>query len=92
LTQAGEQQRNLREEIARLEERLESRENRIDELEEQLARRSQLAEKVESLPDRIRDRESYQERRQRMLDQASLTQRLKWKATGVHVNDGNQDA
>jgi DNA repair exonuclease SbcCD ATPase subunit len=85
--QAGERQRDLREEIARLEERLDSRESRINELEDQLARRSQLEEKVESLPDKIRDRESYQERRQRMLDQASLTQRLKWKVTGVPVDE-----
>jgi chromosome segregation ATPase len=72
--------------------RLENREDRIDELEEQLARRSQLEEKVESLPDKIHDRESYQERRQRMLDRASLAQRVKWKVTGVPVDDGDQDA
>ena len=38
-----------------LDERLESRETRIDELESQLARRSQLEEKVESLPDTLRE-------------------------------------
>jgi Arc/MetJ-type ribon-helix-helix transcriptional regulator len=85
--QAGEQEHELHEAIARLEERLDSRENRIDELEAQLARRSQLEEKVEALPDKIRDRESYQERRQRMLDQASFAQRLKWKVTGVPVEE-----
>ena len=35
--------------------RLDAREARIDELEAQLARRSQLEEKVEALPDKIRD-------------------------------------
>jgi len=83
---------DLRDECDNLRTRLENREDRIDELEAQLARRSQLEEKVESLPDKIRDRESYQERRQRMLDQASLAQRLKWKVTGVPVDDGDQDA
>jgi phage shock protein A len=38
-----------------LEERLESREARIDELEAQLARRSEIEEKVEALPDKIRE-------------------------------------
>jgi Arc/MetJ-type ribon-helix-helix transcriptional regulator len=89
--QAGEQEHDLHKEIARLEERLDSRENRINELEEQLARRSQLEEKVENLPAKIRERKSYQERRQRMLDQASLTQRLKWKVTGVPVEESKQE-
>ena len=83
---------DLRDECDNLRTRLENREERIDELEAQLARRSQLEEKVESLPDKIRDRESYQERRQRMLDRASLAQRLKWKVTGVPVDDSDQDA
>jgi Arc/MetJ-type ribon-helix-helix transcriptional regulator len=88
--QAGEQEHDLHEEIARLEERLDSRENRINELEEQLARRSQLEEKVENLPAKIRERESYQERRQRMLDEASLGQRIKWKVTGVPVEQESE--
>jgi DNA repair ATPase RecN len=82
----------LNQELAAVQNRLESRETRIEELEQQLARRSQIEEKIESLPDKIRDRESYQERRQRMLDQASLAQRLKWKVTGVPVDNGDQDA
>lgn len=45
----------LHEEIARLEERLESRETRIDELEEQLARRSQVEDKVDTLAKRVED-------------------------------------
>jgi phage shock protein A len=38
-----------------LEERLESREARIDELEAQLAHRSEIEEKVEALPDKINE-------------------------------------
>lgn len=79
----------LRTECEELHTRLDSRENRIDELEEQLAKRSQLEEKIEDLPAKIHDERSYQERRQRMLDQASLTERLKWKVTGVPVDDSD---
>jgi TolA-binding protein len=109
--QAGERERELRAELARVEERLSnreariedlerehadrveelqdrvaSREDRIEQLEEQLTRRSQLEEKVESLPAEIQQQESYRERRRRKLDEASLTQRLKWKVTGVPVD------
>lgn len=38
-----------------LQDRLETREARIDELEEQLARRSQIEDKIENLPDKIRE-------------------------------------
>lgn len=38
-----------------LADRLESREARIEELESQLARRSEIEEKVEALPDKIRE-------------------------------------
>lgn len=72
--------------IDELESRLASREDRIDELETQLSERSQIEEKIENLPDKIRDDLTYQERRQRMLDQAGLGQRLKWKVTGVPVD------
>lgn len=58
--------------VDELEERLNIREERIDELETQLAERSQIPEKIEDLPDKIRGEMTYQERRQRMLDQASL--------------------
>lgn len=47
--QSGEERQQLREEIVRLEERLESRENRIDELEEQLTKRSQIEDKIDVL-------------------------------------------
>jgi hypothetical protein len=55
-------------------------------LETQLTERSRGEEKIENLPDKIRDQGSYQERRQRLLDTASIGQRLKWKVTGVPVD------
>jgi Arc/MetJ-type ribon-helix-helix transcriptional regulator len=85
--QAGEQRQELHEEIAQLRERLESREQRIDDLEDQLARRSQLEEKIEGLPDKVRDTETYRDRKERMIDRAGLATRLKWKVTGVPVED-----
>jgi predicted nuclease with TOPRIM domain len=96
----------LREEIADLErqldnrndvvdslrERLENREQRIDDLEEQLARRSQIEEKVDVLAKRVEDSQlTYAERRQRMIDEASLAQRLRWKVTGVPVDRDDVD-
>jgi predicted nucleic acid-binding Zn-ribbon protein len=71
--------------VEELQDRITSREERIEQLEEQLARRSQLEEKVENLPTQIQEQESYRERRRRKLDEASLAQRLKWKVTGVPV-------
>jgi len=41
-----------------LQERVESREARIEDLETQLARRSQIEDKIESLPDKIRESDS----------------------------------
>jgi uncharacterized coiled-coil protein SlyX len=73
--------------VGKLEERLAAREDRIDELERQLAERSRVEEKIENLPEKVREEMSYRERRQKMLDQAGLAQRLKWKVTGVPVND-----
>ena len=66
-----------------LEQRLTVREDRIDELEQQLARRSQVEEKIENLPAQIQQQRSYQERRQRAWDQASVLQRMKWRVTGI---------
>lgn len=73
---------------------LEERKERIEELESQLRKRSniendieEVADTVENLPDKIRGVETYSERRQRKLDQASLAQRLRWKFTGVPVDD-----
>jgi chromosome segregation ATPase len=72
-------------------DKLESKENRIAELESQLARRSQIEEKIENLPDKMRDAETYHERRQRLIDNASVAQRLKWKVTGVPVDEPTDD-
>lgn len=72
--------------IDELENRLDVRQGRIDELESQLARRSQIEDKIEDLPDKLRDGLSYQERRQKMLDNATIGKRLKWKLTGVPVD------
>jgi Ribbon-helix-helix protein, copG family. len=72
--------------VDELEERVERKQNRIDELEEQLTARSQIEEKIENLPDKIRGDRSYQDRRQKKLDEGSVTQRLVWKVTGVPVD------
>lgn len=85
--QAGEEREELRAEVERLRDRLESREERIDELESQLRKRSNIEDKIEDLPDKIRDADTYTERRQRKLDQATLGQRLKWRFTGVPVDE-----
>ncbi len=77
---------NDRHRVGELEDRVATRNDRIDELERQLAERSQIEEKIEDLPDKIRDDQTYQERRQRMLDRAPITTRLKWKVTGVPVD------
>lgn len=76
-----------RRDTERLQERLEAREDRIEDLEEQLRERSRVEEKIEDLPDKIRSADTYQERRQRLLDRAGLGQRLKWKVTGVPVDE-----
>jgi uncharacterized coiled-coil protein SlyX len=78
---------NDRHRVTELEERVQRKQDRIDELEEQLTERSRVEEKIENLPDRIRGEMTYQERRQRILDQASPVQRLKWRVTGVPVDD-----
>lgn len=85
--QAGEEREELQAEVERLRDRLESREERIDELESQLRKRSNIEDKIEDLPDKIRDADTYTERRQRKLDQATLGQRLKWRFTGVPVDE-----
>jgi hypothetical protein len=77
--------------VDELEERVVTREARIDELETQLTERSQIKEEIEDLPQKIQEEESYSERRQRVLDQASLPQRLKWKVTGVPVDEASDD-
>jgi predicted RNase H-like nuclease (RuvC/YqgF family) len=76
----------LEAECEELRRRCDAREERIEELEDQLRSRSDVEEKIEALPDKIRERGTYQERRQRLLDEASLAQRVKWKVTGVPVD------
>ena len=78
----GESKHELQAEIDRLRERLESREDRIDELESQLGKRSEIEQQIEQLPTKIKGEQTYQERRQRVLDSASTFQRLKWQLTG----------
>lgn len=51
----------------------------MDDLEE-------VAETVEDLPAKVCGTNSYSERRQRKLNQASLGQRIKWRFTGVPVD------
>ena len=77
----------LHTEIERLRDRLDDREDRIEDLESQLRKRSNIEDKIEDLPDKIRDAETYTERRQRKLDQATLPKRVVWKFTGVPVDD-----
>jgi len=74
-----------RRDTGELRERLEAREARIDELERQLTERSRVEEKIEELPDKIRSADTYQERRQRLIDNAGPLQRLKWKLTSLPV-------
>jgi DNA repair exonuclease SbcCD ATPase subunit len=74
-----------------LRDRVEAREDRIEDLEGQLRERSRVEDKIEDLPDKIRSTGTYQERRQRLLDQASLAERLKWKVTGVPVDRLDDD-
>lgn len=76
----------LEAEYEELRNRYEAREDRIEDLEGQLRERSRVEEKIEDLPDKIRATGTYQERRQRLLDQASLNERVKWKITGVPVD------
>lgn len=86
----GEETEKLQSRIDELEDRLEAREERIDTLEEQLQERHDIKNELQDLPDKIRGRESYTEKRQRKLDQASLGQRLRWRLTGVPVDDGKE--
>jgi Arc/MetJ-type ribon-helix-helix transcriptional regulator len=79
---------DLRTECEELRTRLDAREDRIDELEEQLARRSQIEEKVDVLAERVEESQlTYAEKRQRMIDRASLAERLRWRVTGVPVDE-----
>lgn len=68
-----------------LDDQLEQKRDRIETLEDQLRERSSLRDEIQQLPDKIRDERSYSEKRQRKLDEATITQRIRWKLTGVPV-------
>ncbi len=89
--QAGERQVELQAQVDELRERVQSRENRIKDLESQLRERSQVETKIDNLPDRIQSHETYQERRQRLLDEASVPTRIKWKVMGVPVEENDSE-
>jgi len=73
--------------LADLQDRLDKRDDRVDDLEEQLRERSRVEDKIDDLPDQLRaGMASYEARRRRLLDEASLAQRLKWRVTGVPVD------
>jgi Arc/MetJ-type ribon-helix-helix transcriptional regulator len=76
---------DLHDRIDTLEQRLDDREERIADLESHLAETRNIESKIDDLPDKIRGRgdETYSERRQRVLDQASPLTRLMYKLTGV---------
>jgi chromosome segregation ATPase len=78
----------LHTECEELRTRLDAREDRIDQLEEQLGRRSQIEEKVDVLAKRVEESQlTYAEKRQRMIDRASIAERLRWRVTGVPVDE-----
>jgi len=75
------------ERLADLQDRLDKRDDRVNDLEEQLRERSRVEDKIDDLPDQLRaGMASYEARRRRLLDEASLAQRLKWRVTGVPVD------
>jgi DNA repair ATPase RecN len=85
--QARTEYEDLRTECEELRTRLDAREDRIDELESQLASRSQIEEKADVLAKRVEESQlTYAEKRQRMIDPASLSKRLRWRVTGVPVD------
>jgi len=73
-----------------LADELERKQDRIETLEDQLRERSRLRDEIQQLPDKIRDERSYSEKRQRKLDEATITQRIRWKLTGVPVEQDEQ--
>ncbi|ESS03448.1 MAG: copG family ribbon-helix-helix protein [uncultured archaeon A07HR67] len=75
-----------------LRNQLNAREDRIKTLEEQLAQRSQIEAELDILAQRVEQSEpTYAEKRQQMIDRASLTERLRWRVTGVPVDEWDAD-
>lgn len=87
IIQTERQKDDLQDRIEELNQRIEQKQDRIEQLENQLRKRSNIEKKIEDLPAKIEDSMSYNERRQQMLDQASVGERLKWKITGVPVSE-----
>lgn len=80
----------LQEEIEELEETIDELEGENDRLRDQLAATNQRIDDVNDLVEYVdseREMARYQDRRQRMLDQASILSRWKWKLTGIPVED-----
>ena len=76
-----------RERVSQLQEQLDAREQRVEDLKAQLRERHDIKNEIQDLPDKIRDADTYMERRQRRLDEAGILKRVKWKVTGVPVDE-----
>lgn len=84
----------LQEEIDELEETIDELEKENDRLRDQLAATNQRIDEVNDLVAYVeseREMARYQDRRQRMLDQAGILKRWKWKMTGIPVDDRAED-
>ena len=83
----------LQEEHSALQEDYEALESRYEDLQRQLAavnaRQEDVTELVEFVEEQ-RELTRYQERRQRLLDDANILRRWKWKLTGVPVDDSEE--
>lgn len=75
------------ERVSQLQDQLDAREQRVEDLEAQLRERHDIKNEIQDLPDKIRDADTYMERRQRRLDEAGILKRVKWKVTGVPVDE-----
>ena len=80
----------LRSDLNELQTEYENLEAKYDELQRQLAavnsRQADVTELVEYV-EQQRDLDQYRARRERMVDQAGMLTRWKWKLTGVPVED-----
>lgn len=83
----------VREEYDTLQEEYDALEARRDDLQRQLAAVNARQEDVGDLVEFVeqqRELTRYQERRQRLLDEANILSRWKWKLTGVPVGAGDE--
>ena len=84
-----EQINDYEERIAELEQELEDKENTIADLRRQLAATNRRVDQHQDLVEFVEEQREltrYQERRQRLLDDANILRRWKWKLTGVPVD------